>query len=370
MGSRRRRAHRARSDDVDLQTLHLSHSSNLPSIQPSSLPLSSADGHDRRTYRQPAHRRQPHNGAYAHLKAPPTHTAPRPARRYHPARDCGDPRNAGLRKPASPAQDRPGQMHSWPRPRLTQAVSRGHVHQCRASTRRQAVPLRTRSVPQWCFVAPQLGGARDQGNAAGASEERRNITKSMHPGPRAGEQAGPMPPRAGSCVLHGSAGAAVADAMHKFPLCKAFPGKEMRPLMWASSVRGTWNTPRALCAFAPQTRRGRSRALRQPDGASPAPACATTLFVVFGTGSAQERSDGGRLPPLIRQAAPCVPGSCRAATLRGRGSGRTMATSHANPGFPASRVRRRGREVYAGRWQPGVRAPTATRAAASLRRGP
>ena len=32
------------------------------------------------------------------------------------------------------------------------------------------------------------------------------------------------------------------------------------------------------------------------------PACATTLFVVFGRGYAQERSDGGRLPPLIRHA--------------------------------------------------------------------
>ena len=32
---------------------------------------------------------------------------------------------AGLRKPASPAKERPGRMHSWPRPRLTPGSQSG-----------------------------------------------------------------------------------------------------------------------------------------------------------------------------------------------------------------------------------------------------
>ena len=126
-------------------------------------------------------------------------------------------------------------------------------------------------------------------------------------------------------------------------------------------------TPPVRCAPSPHGRGGGARVRSgKGDGASPAPACATTLFVVFGMGSAQERSDGGRLPPLIRRAAPCVPSSRRAATLRGRGSRRPMATSHAYPGVPASRVRRRGMEVCAGRQRPHDSAPTATRSAAPL----
>jgi len=214
MGSRSRRAHGTRSDDahyphtfppVNLRTFALSHSRYLP---------------DTTTDLTTTILRTTFSPATAHTRTLQTHP-PMPLHVLHAApstRYRADRDERGLRETASSAQDRPGQMHSWPRPRLTQAVSRGHVHQCRASTRRQAVLLRTRSVPQWCFVAPQLGGARDQPARRGhrPTPNRHNASLCVVVAPLPGQSC--RPPRRRGIMRHAGRGAAARTRLRPSPL--------------------------------------------------------------------------------------------------------------------------------------------------------
>jgi hypothetical protein len=92
---------------------------------------------------------------------PPTHAAPRPARRCYPARDCGDCNERGLRDLAPSVPDLPGQMHHIPFAR--------HVIPCRlpgADKNPPALDFPTRFLYNICMVA---GGVETLGASVSAA---------------------------------------------------------------------------------------------------------------------------------------------------------------------------------------------------------